>query len=197
MHENSLTATLINLPWVEIIAAIFSLIGVAMAMYKNYLTFTISIIGTILYTYIFYKYQLYADAGLQLIFIIQSIWGILYWKKDEDVGNKETVYLFGWLNSLYLFIATIVVSFVMAYLLKQYTNASMPQLDAFLTSMSISATWLLTKKYRENWIYWIFADTLYVGLFFYKEMHITAILYIIFLGMAINGWRKWKVVQTV
>ena len=197
MHENSLTATLINLPWVEIIAAIFSLIGVAMAMYKNYLTFTISIIGTILYTYIFYKYQLYADAGLQLIFIIQSIWGILYWKKDEDVGNKETVYLFGWLNSLYLFIATIVVSFVMAYLLKQYTNASMPQLDAFLTSMSISATWLLTKKYRENWIYWIFADILYVGLFFYKEMHITAILYIIFLGMAINGWRKWKVIQTV
>ncbi|MEY5048378.1 MAG: hypothetical protein RLZZ175_1737 [Bacteroidota bacterium] len=197
MHENSLTATLINLPWVEIIAAIFSLIGVAMAMYKNYLTFTISIIGTILYTYIFYKYQLYADAGLQLIFIIQSIWGIIYWKKDEDVGNKETVYLFGWLNSIYLFLATIIVSIVMAYLLKQYTNASMPQLDAFLTSMSISATWLLTKKYRENWIYWIFADILYVGLFFYKEMHITAILYIIFLGMAINGWRKWKVVQTV
>ncbi len=197
MHENSLTATLINLPWVEIIAAIFSLMGVAMAMYKNYLTFTISIIGTILYTYIFYKYQLYADAGLQLIFIIQSIWGILYWKKDEEVGNKETVYLFGWLNSMYLFLATIVVSIVMAYLLKQYTNASMPQLDAFLTSMSISATWLLTKKYRENWIYWIFADILYVGLFFYKEMHITAILYIIFLGMAINGWRKWKVVQTV
>ena len=196
MHENSLTATLINLPWVEIIAAIFSLMGVAMAMYKNYLTFTISIIGTILYTYIFYNYQLYADAGLQIVFIIQSIWGILYWKKDEEVGNKETVYLFGWLNSLYLFIATIVVSIVMAYLLKQYTNASMPQLDAFLTSMSISATWLLTKKYRENWIYWIFADILYVGLFFYKEMHITAILYIIFLGMAINGWRKWKVVQT-
>lgn len=197
MHENSLTATLINLPWVEIIAAIFSLIGVAMAMYKNYLTFTISIIGTILYTYIFYKYQLYADAGLQIIFIIQSIWGIIYWKKDEDVGNKENVYLFGWLNSIYLFLATIIVSIVMAYLLKQYTNASMPQLDAFLTSMSISATWLLTKKYRENWIYWIFADILYVGLFFYKEMHITAILYIIFLGMAINGWRKWKVVQTV
>lgn len=197
MLENSLTATLINLPWVEIIAAIFSLMGVAMAMYKNYLTFTISIIGTILYTYIFYKYQLYADAGLQLIFIIQSIWGILYWKKDEDVGNKETVYLFGWLNSIYLFLATIIISFVMAYLLKQYTNASMPQLDAFLTSMSISATWLLTKKYRENWIYWIFADILYVGLFFYKEMHITAILYIIFLGMAINGWRKWKVIQTV
>ena len=186
---------LLNLPWIEIIAAFFSLIGVAMAMNKNYLTFSISIIGTILYTYIFFQYQLYADAGLQVIFIVQSIWGIMYWKKDEAIGNKEVVYAFGWNNAMYLFFATILASVVLAFLLKQYTNASLPQVDAFLTCMSISGTWLLAKKFRENWLYWIFADTLYIALFWYKEMYITALLYFVFLGMAINGWRKWQVVK--
>jgi nicotinamide mononucleotide transporter len=175
------------------VASVFSLAGVALAMYKNYLTFAISILGTILYTYIFFDYQLYADAGLQIIFIVQSVWGILYWKKDIDAGKKEMIYSFGWLNSVWLFIATLGFAFILAYFLENFTNASLPRLDAFLTSLSISATWLLTKKYRENWLYWILADTLYIGLFYYKALYITALLYLIFLGMAINGWNKWKI----
>ena len=197
MNSSSLYETIANLPWVEIIAAIFSLVGVALAMYKNYLTFSIGILGTILYTYIFYKYQLYADAALQLIFITQSVWGILYWKKEIEDGKQEIVYDFGYLNSLILFLITLIFGVILAFILEKFTNASLPRLDAFLTSMSISATWLLTKKYRENWLFWILADIIYIGMFFYKELYITSALYFIFLGMAINGWFKWKVKLTV
>ena len=64
--------------------------------------------------------------------------------------------------------------------------------DMSLTAASLAAQWMLTRKLLENWLVWIVADVVYVGMFTYKELQLTAVLYAIFLGLAVMGWLEWR-----
>lgn len=71
-------------------------------------------------------------------------------------------------------------------------NDSAPFLDAVTTVLSLAAQFLLTKKYIQNWYFWITADVIYVYLYFSRGLSLTAILYGIFLTMCIVGLIKWQ-----
>jgi nicotinamide mononucleotide transporter len=78
------------------------------------------------------------------------------------------------------------------FFLKIFTNSDVPLADGFLTSLSILATFYTAKKIIQNWLIWIIADVLYTVLFFYKELYITALLYLILVVLAIYGLIQWK-----
>jgi nicotinamide mononucleotide transporter len=85
------------------------------------------------------------------------------------------------------------VSFVaIAAALRIYTDSDVPYSDAFLTAGSLVGQYLLAKKRIENWLIWIAVDVLYVGLYLYKGLQLTAVLYGIFVLMAVQGWERWK-----
>ncbi len=82
--------------------------------------------------------------------------------------------------------------FVMAtvawgFLLNRYTDASLSYIDSALTAASLLGQWMMARKYLENWLVWIVADTCYIGMYLYKDLHLTAILYAVFLGSSSNG----------
>ena len=64
--------------------------------------------------------------------------------------------------------------------------------DALTTSISLCAQWMLNRKYVESWYAWIAADLIYIPLYAYKELYLTAGLYAVFLVMATMGLFHWR-----
>ncbi|HWJ43884.1 MAG TPA: nicotinamide riboside transporter PnuC, partial [Gaiellaceae bacterium] len=77
-------------------------------------------------------------------------------------------------------------------LLRHTTDAALPFMDSFLSSTSLVAQWMMTKKLLENWLVWIAVDVLYVGMFLFKGLYLTAGLYAVFLGLAVRGYLDWR-----
>jgi nicotinamide riboside transporter PnuC len=77
--------------------------------------------------------------------------------------------------------------------LLRFTNSTVPFWDAATTALSLAATWLLTRKLLENWPIWVFGvDLPMIGLYLYKGLHLTAVLYVVFAALALRGWIEWR-----
>jgi nicotinamide mononucleotide transporter len=178
--------------WLEIAAMLTGIVGVWLTARQNILCFPIGIINVVLYAWLFFSpgIQLYADALLQCFYVFLLIFGWMQWSKlsneiivPQKIELKSTVrlILFGTLATLFS-----------GYFFDNFTNASYPWLDSFLTCMSLAAQWMVAKKFIENWVVWIVANIIYIPLFLVKQLPLTAILYGIFLILAIIGYMDWK-----
>ena len=67
-----------------------------------------------------------------------------------------------------------------------------PWLDAALTGFSLVAQFWMAQKRLQCWVLWFVLDVIYVGLFYYKGLYPTAILYAVFVGLAAYGWLDWR-----
>jgi nicotinamide mononucleotide transporter len=72
-----------------------------------------------------------------------------------------------------------------------YADARYGYLDTLLTFLSVWATWLLIRKDLHNWVYWIFIDLVYVGLYWGSEGYLFAILFFIYTLIAAWGLARW------
>jgi nicotinamide mononucleotide transporter len=78
------------------------------------------------------------------------------------------------------------------FILKNFTDSPVPVADALATALSIVATWMLARKILEHWLVWIFVDAFSVGLFLYKDLLPTVILFVVYTVMAFAGYTEWK-----
>jgi nicotinamide mononucleotide transporter len=177
---------------IEIVAVTFSLACVWLAVKKNFLNWPIGIIGTAAYFILFYKERLYADMLLQLVFIGQGIYGWYNWiHKKQNSDELEVSYLNNKQRAIYS-ILLILTAGAWSYVLVNYTDASTAYVDAFVATTSLIANWLMAKKYVENWVLWILADIIYIGLFLYKDLYLSSGIYLVFLILAIKGLIDWS-----
>lgn len=88
--------------------------------------------------------------------------------------------------------AAILIYGAIIFILLNYTDSDVPVMDSLTTSLSIVATWMLAKKYIEHWLIWIFTDLVSAGLYVYKELWPTVILFIVYTVMAFIGYLEWK-----
>lgn len=176
----------------EILGFVTGAICVYLNTRQNVLGWLLGIINAVLYFAVFYQARLYADMGLQGYYFFTSIYGWWMWlyggKSHDGVTVSKTP------AGLYPAFAAIFVVATLSwgFLLSRYTNASLTYMDSALTVASLIGQWMMARKYLENWILWIVADALYVGMYFYKDLHLTAILYAVFLGLALMGYLEWK-----
>ena len=77
--------------------------------------------------------------------------------------------------------------------MKHYTDASVPWGDSLVAVGSLIANWLLAKRKIESWYIWIGADIIYIGLFIYKGLFLSAILYWILAILAVQGLKNWNI----
>ena len=180
----------------ELISFILSIITVALNIRQLHWAWLFSILSSGLYALVFLDARLYGDMGLQFAFILTSIWGWHLWlwgDRDHDKGKNvlsvSRLTMKGSVNSL---LGWIVGFVILAWFLKFYTDTDVPIADGFLTAGSLLGQVLLSRKKMENWLVWIVVDVLYIGLYAYKGLMLTAGLYAVFVVMAIVGWRTWS-----
>ena len=164
----------------EWIAALAGAVSVYLSARENIWSWPTAIVNVGLYTIVFRRAGLYSDMGLQVVYLLLSIYGWYQW-------------LYGGAHRTQLIVTPIAIVFWIA--LARYTatlpGVALPSLDAGLTTISLVAQWMMTRKILENWVLWIVADVVYVPMYIYKGLPVTAALYAVFLGLAVIGLRSW------
>jgi nicotinamide mononucleotide transporter len=191
MNDTILLAGFTTSP-LELISFVLSVITVALNIRQNHWAWLFAIISSAAYGVVFYGARLYGDMGLQLVFIVVSIWGWYQWLHG-GAGRQQlpvsTLNARGWVLSL----AAWLIGFaLLSWFLARCTNTDVPHIDGFLTAGSLVGQVLLSRKKVENWHVWIAVDVLYVGLYVYKDLVLTAILYALFCVMAVAGLLAWR-----
>jgi nicotinamide mononucleotide transporter len=177
---------------VEIIGAVLGVTSVWLSVRQNVWSWPTGIANVVLYFFVFYDAKLYADMGLQVVYAVLSVYGWYQWLYGG--AGHTTLRVSRTPRTIGVILAGIAIggAALVGTLLQRGTDASLPYLDSLLTSTSLVAQWMLTRKLLENWAVWIALDVVYVGMFLYKEMYPTAIQYAVFLGLATRGWIEWK-----
>lgn len=180
----------------ELVSFVLALATVLLNIRQNHWAWLFSIISSATYGFVFFEAQLYGDMGLQLVFIGVSIWGWQQWLRGAASAPLPVSRLgarglglaaAGWLTGFAL----------LSWFLQIWTDTDVPHADGFLTAGSLVGQLLLSRKKLENWHVWIVVDILYVGLYLYKELTLTAILYAVFVLMAVLGLLAWKKVPPI
>jgi len=177
--------------WPEVIGVITGLLCVWLAAKNNIWNWPFAIISVSIYIFIFFHSHLYADMGLQFYFLAINCYGWYFWSKKPQTEKKAPVILITRKEIIIAIIATLVFTFILGSILK-YTPASFPYLDSFCTACSLVAQVLLARKVLENWLIWVFVDVVYVGVYVFKGLHLTAVMYAIYVAMALFGYIDWK-----
>lgn len=179
----------------EILGTVFSLIYLYFSIKQNIWLWPLGLISSAIYVYVFFSAGIYADMGLQVYYVVISIYGWYRWSggenKDKETANLPVKHT-DELTAVYLLIITSVLFIIIAQILMRYTDSQIPYWDAFTTAASITATWMLAKKYIEHWLIWIVVDLVSTGLYVYKNLYFTVFLYAVYTAMAIVGYVQWK-----
>jgi nicotinamide mononucleotide transporter len=177
---------------VELVAVVVTLAAVWLTARQIIWCWPVSLVSVTLYAVVFYEARLYADMGLQGVYFVLSVYGWWAWLHGGEARSELQVTLASWPLRALLFAIGAVASVGLGGLLSRWTDASLPFMDSALTSFSLVAQWMMTRKLLDCWIAWIAIDVFYVGMFVYKELYLTAGLYAVFLLLAAMGWVEWK-----
>ncbi|QGY46738.1 nicotinamide riboside transporter PnuC [Maribellus comscasis] len=178
---------------IEVLGAILGVLYIIFSIKQNVLTWPTGLLTSVLYVVVFFQSKFYADMGLQVYYVVISIYGWYYWLKgatgdDNNVPVKKTPNRL-WLK---LSVATIIIYFVILFILIKFTDSDVPFMDSFTTALSIVATWMLARKYMEHWLIWVFVDLFSSVLYVYKNLWATAVLFVVYTVMAAVGYYQWK-----
>lgn len=130
---------------------------------------------------------------LQVYYMGVSVFGWFSWTASKKQAEKElpvkhtTRY-----SALIISAIALALFFAYRFILLNYTDSPLPNADSLTTALSIVATWMLARKMIEHWLLWIFIDALSAGLYFYKGLYPTAVLFVVYTIMAIVGYYQWK-----
>ena len=177
---------------VELVAVAFGLVSVYLSTREHIVSWPTAIVNVAIFFFLFWKAKLYADAVLQLFYLVLSVYGWYEWlyggarHSRLRVSRARRVH---WLVLAPLFLAG---GLALGAILDRYTDSPVPYFDALLTSASLAAQWMMTRKLVENWILWIAADIVYVPLFISRGLPFTALQYAVFLVLAGMGWLSWR-----
>jgi nicotinamide mononucleotide transporter len=184
---------LLEANWLEFTASVLGAISVWFVVKRNIWAFPIGIVMVLLYIVIFYEAKFYSDMILQVIYVVMQIQGWYLWSRsDRAEDDKITVEQFGATQWRYTGILQILGTIGLGYTMHRFTDAALPWVDAFTTTMSLLAQWWMNKKFLQNWLLWIAVDVIYLYQYSAKQLYLTTGLYAIFLVMAIIGYREWK-----
>ncbi len=184
---------------IEIVATILGLLFLYLEIKENKWLWSVGLVTSLLYIYVFFVAKLYADMSLQLYYVIVSIYGWIKWTRTNNANQqlehppKELpITRLTKKLSVKLLLATSVIYLLIAYVLVNFTDDPLPYWDAFTTALGIVATWMLAQKILEQWLVWVVADAVSLCLYVYKELYPTVLLFTVYTVLAVVGFYQWR-----
>ncbi|EME22351.1 nicotinamide riboside transporter PnuC [Rhodococcus triatomae] len=197
---NSTAFTAFGAPttWAEVIGFVTGAWCVYLVGRQSLWNWPIGIANNLVWILLFATAGLYADSGLQVVYIALALWGWSNWARGRDGG---ALHVTSTRAREWAMLAAIGVGGTVALtvLLDTATGSTVPFWDAVTTVLSLLATWGQAKKKWESWLLWIAADLIYIPLYFHKGLTLTALLYVGFLLLCVRGliaWRRSRVAAT-
>ena len=185
--------------WIEAIAALLGILSVWYARKENILVFPFGIANVVIYIYICFAARLYANAGINAVYLISNIFGWYMWSRTGDDNGTLQISRNSPLQNTLSWVAVALIYLSVFFLLRRvnsndnaYLQSWLPWIDAFNTSFFLVATFLMAIKKLENWQFWIIGNIISIPIYASQELYFTSIQYSVFLMLAILGWKEWK-----
>jgi len=176
----------------ELFAATLGVIAVWLTVRQNPWCWPIGLIMVLLYSWIFYEVKLYSDMLLQVIYAALQLYGWWQWTRAGHEHQGRDVSRLGARALATGLTLGAMGSLLLGAAMAHWTDAAQPWLDAALTGFSLVAQVWMAQKRVQCWPLWIALDVIFVGLFVYKGLYLTATLYGLFAVIAVQGWREWR-----
>jgi nicotinamide mononucleotide transporter len=179
--------------WLEVIAFVLALAMVACNIREIHWGWPLAAISSVLYCALFWRSKLYGDAALQVFFALVALWGWSQWLRGRrDDGSALTISRLSRRGLLACLATGALLWPATGWFLKTWTDTDVPWWDAFPTAVSVIGQVLLGRKVLENWAVWLLVNVVSVGLFAWKGLWLTAVLYTLFAALSVVGWRAWQ-----
>ena len=148
--------------------------------------------------WVYYTAGLYADFAMNIYYFVIAVYGYLAWTfsfRKKKKGTLPVTHIPA--SRIALTTAAFAVIYAaITYWLINYTDSTVPYWDAFTTAASIIATWMLARRYLEQWLVWLAVDAVCTGLYWYKDRPFYAVLYAIYTVIAVFGYLRWRRTMT-
>ena len=176
----------------EAIAVVFGIVSVYLSTRENIWSWPTALINVALFSALFLKSGLYSDTGLQVVYFVLSLYGWYEWLYGGTGRTAITVSRTSRKTWIVLGSIGVVVWALLGTITSRLPGTALPYVDAATTTISLLAQWMMTRKLIENWLIWIAVDVVYVGMFIFKGLYLTAFNYGIYLALAVLGYIAWK-----
>ena len=178
--------------WTQVFGFVTGAGCVWLAARRNILNYPIGIASNVVFFFIFVGSALYADAGLQIVYTILGITGWIAWARSKASDDRPATRTLPARVAVGLLLAGLIGTALLTLILTRFTNSTTQVADSATTMASLVAQFMLNRRWIESWFVWIAVDIAYVGLYAYKGLWITAVLYLLFILLAANGYRIWR-----
>ena len=180
----------------EVTAVVFALAYLLLAVRENVLCWLFAFLSTGIYTVLFWDVSLLMESALNVYYMAMAVYGWQQWTRGgasaDGQAHTLSVQSMSTLQHL-LVIATIaILTAASGYLLGEHSSAVWPYVDSFTTWASVITTYLVARKYLQNWLYWIVIDTVSIPLYIDRGLHLTALLFVAYVVIAVIGYFKWR-----
>lgn len=173
---------------VEWIAFAFGLLQVILAWKNKTSNFYAGILSVSMYSYVFYRYHLFAESILNVYYFLASVAGIFWWNKQQQTSISRTTAI-EWKKSVAI---ALFAFFVLLIVLTTFTDSTVPYADAAVTAIAWTGTWLLLKRKLENWLVLNLSNLIAVPLQLYKGLVLTSVLTLVYIIIGMVGYYSWK-----
>lgn len=178
--------------WAELLGFATGALTVWLVVRRNIWNWPIGIANVTLLGAVFLTAGLYADAALQIVYVVLSLYGWWQWLYGGAGRTPLAIRRTGRAEWAALAVLGIAATVGLSFALATWTDSTVPVWDALTTALSLAATYGQSRKLVESWWLWIAADIVYIPLYAYKGLHLTAVLYVVFLALCVAGLRAWR-----
>ena len=184
----------LSLHWLDILTTILGLLYMWLEYRAHIALWVVGIVMPALDIILYWQHGLYGEAGMACYYTLAAVYGLFVWKFNKSRKKHEPLSISYMPRRQYL--PTVAFFFVawavIYYILIRWTDSTVPVLDSFTNAMSFVGLWALSRKYVEQWLFWIVVDVVCTILYVQKGIPFKALLYGLYVVIAIAGYYKWK-----
>lgn len=180
--------------WLDMFTTILGLLYIWLEYRASILLWFVGIIMPALDIYLYWSHGLYGDAGMAAYYTLAAVYGYCIWKFKKTRKQKLSLPIVFMPKKQYLpaalfFLAAWGITY---FVLITWTNSTVPVLDSFTNALSFVGLWALARKYAEQWLFWIVVDVVCTVLYVHKGIPFKALLYGLYIVIAVLGYIKWR-----
>jgi len=176
----------------EALAVVLAIAYLVLAIRQNPWCWAAAAVSTLLYLFIMFQSRLYMQSLLQIYYLAMAAYGWYHWRHPRTTDGELPVTVWPLRYHGFAIAAVLLMVFISASLLQRYSDGALPYLDAFTAWGAIVATFMVTRKVLENWVYWFVIDSVSIGLYLDRELYFTAGLFAAYLVLVVIGYHSWR-----
>ena len=176
----------------EQVATVLGLLFVVLAMRESLWNFPVGLVQAAIFGWVCFEGKLYSETVLQALFFSAMIYGWWHWTHGGRDAQPRAVQRLSTRRRLAWTAGTLVLWGAWGGCMARFTDAALPWWDGFVFATSVASQWLQSRKALENWVGWIVANTVGIGVFWAKGFYWFAALYFLFWLLAWAGLRAWR-----